>query len=34
MKIDATILKAADKKNNEVRNDRDWEGMEGRAVIS
>ena len=33
MKVDATMLKATDKKNNDVRNDRDWEGMEGRAVI-
>ena len=33
MYVDSTMLKATDKKNNEVRNDRDWEGMEGRAVI-
>tara|TARA_R110001632_G_scaffold160297_6_gene278628 strand:+ start:1211 stop:2071 length:861 start_codon:yes stop_codon:yes gene_type:complete len=31
--ITPTMLQATDKKNNEVRKDRDWEGMEGRAVI-
>ena len=37
MEIDSDVnpimLQATDKKNNEVRKDRDWEGMEGRAVI-
>jgi UDPglucose 6-dehydrogenase len=31
--VNPIMLQATDKKNNEVRKDRDWEGMEGRAVI-
>ena len=31
--IDPTMLQATDKKNNDVRNDRDWEQQKGRAVI-
>ena len=37
MEIDSDVnpimLQATDKKNNEVRKDRNWEGMQGRAVI-
>lgn len=32
MELEPTILIAADRKNNMVRNNRDWEKMEGRAV--
>ena len=32
--IDPTMLRATDSKNNEVRKNRDWEGMDGRAVIN
>ena len=28
------MLEATDSKNNEVRNNRDWEKMKGRAVVS
>ena len=31
--INPTVLNAVNKKNNEVRRDRDWEKMEGRAVV-
>ncbi len=31
--VDPTILKATEKKNNDVRDNRDWEGMKGRAVL-
>ena len=31
--VNPIMLKATDKKNNEVRKDRNWEGMQGRAVI-
>ena len=31
--INPTMLQATDKKNNDVRNDRDWEQQKGRAVI-
>ena len=31
--LDPKILNAVDSKNNDVRNDRDWEKMKGRAVI-
>lgn len=31
--ICTTVLKAVRSKNDEVRDDRDWEGMQGRAVI-
>ena len=31
--VNPIMLQATDKKNNEVRKDRDWEDMEGRAVI-
>jgi len=37
MELDSNVtpimLQATDAKNNQVRKDRDWEGMEGRAVI-
>jgi UDPglucose 6-dehydrogenase len=33
LNINPTMLFATDIKNNNVRNDRDWEDMEGRAVI-
>tara|TARA_Y100001973_G_C5170208_1_gene318590 strand:- start:477 stop:1358 length:882 start_codon:yes stop_codon:yes gene_type:complete len=32
--VDPSLLKAVEDKNNNVRQDRDWEGQEGRAVIS
>jgi hypothetical protein len=32
MDIIPLMLAATDVKNNEVRNNRDWEGMKGRAV--
>jgi len=32
--VDPSMLKAVEDKNNKVREDRDWEGQEGRAVIS
>jgi len=32
--IDPIMLKATDKKNNQVRKNRDWEEQEGRAVIN
>jgi hypothetical protein len=31
--VNPIMLQATDKKNNEVRKNRDWEGMQGRAVI-
>ena len=31
--VDPTVLKATEKKNNDVRDNRDWEGMKGRAVL-
>ena len=30
--LDPKILTAVDSKNNDVRNDRDWEKMKGRAI--
>ena len=34
LNVSPRMLTATDMKNNDVRNDRDWEGMEGRAVWS
>ena len=31
--ITPTMLQSTDKKNNEVRTNKDWEGMQGRAVV-
>ena len=31
--VEPTVLKAIQKKNNDVRDNRDWEGMKGRAVL-
>ena len=33
LNVNPTMLFATDIKNNNVRNNRDWEDMEGRAVI-
>ena len=32
--VNANVLKATWKTNNQVRKDRDWESQEGRAIIS
>lgn len=33
LKVDSTMIKATQTKNNEVRNSRDWENMKGRAIV-
>jgi len=33
LEVEPIVLKAVQKKNNDVRDNRDWEGMKGRAVL-